>query len=187
MSIRLWLRFFRGSFKPLANLSDFLGRPGTRHLSRPVEPGMKRLIEEYLRTRGVRYFRGHHDEEYFYLLGVGDRRGRLNVHLEISGPDRDTVLIGITADRYYPAGLRETLDGLVVRWNSGASAIRAEVHDSSDPRLVGVSVRGEARPDSAAGLAGFVDAAVGSSVELFEAMPGVPGGRQVHGILRDAG
>jgi hypothetical protein len=29
---------------------------------------MNGLIEDYLSTRGVRYFRGHHDDEYFYLV-----------------------------------------------------------------------------------------------------------------------
>jgi hypothetical protein len=48
---------------------------------------MNTLIEEYLRARGVRYFRGHHDDEYFFLVDfqsdfcLDASHGRLHVHL----------------------------------------------------------------------------------------------------------
>lgn len=149
---------------------------------------MNRLIEDYLRTRGVRYFRGHHDDEYFYLVDflVGAYRGRLNVHLEVAGTDRDTVLVTVTADRYYPAERREALDGLVDRWNSAHPPVQAVVHASCDPRLVGVTAGGRSQPADAATLTEFVDAAVAASIELFGAMAGLGGSAQ-HGILRDAG
>ena len=141
---------------------------------------MNRLIEDYLRTRGVRYFRGHHDDEYFYLADfvVGAFRGRLNVHLEVDGPD--AVLISITPDRYYPVNLREHIDGLVDRWNAGSPPVQVVIRESCDPHLVGVLAHGWYRPADAADLAGYVDAAVGSSIELFGGMPDVA-------ILRDAG
>jgi hypothetical protein len=151
---------------------------------------MNRLIEDYLRTRGVRYFRGHHDDEYFYLVDfvVGAYRGRLNVHLEAGGADRDTVLISITPDRFFPAERREDLDGLVARWNAGAPPLEAVVHPSSDPRLVGAMAHGCHRPADAAALGEYVDAAVGSAIELFGAMPDpAAGARQTPDTLRDAG
>lgn len=128
---------------------------------------MNRLIEDYLRTRGVRFFRGHHDDEYFYLVGVGAHRGHLNVHLEVCGPDRDAVQIGITADRYYPAGVRDGLADLAARWNAGSPTVPAVVHDSSDPRLVGLSAGGVFRPAGIADLSAFVDTAVSGAVTLF--------------------
>lgn len=151
---------------------------------------MNRLIEDYLRARGVRYFRGHHDDEYFYLVDFvgGASRGRLNVHLEVGGAARDAVLVNITPDRYYPASLREHLNGLLSRWNSGASPLEAVTHDSSDPLLMGVTAHGRCQAGAATDLAGFVDAAVGSAIELFGAMPDPAAGtRRTTGVLRDAG
>ncbi|MCW1957230.1 MAG: hypothetical protein KIH64_001520 [Mycobacterium sp.] len=143
---------------------------------------MNRLIQDYLRARGVRYFRGHHDDEYFYLVDfvLGAHRGRLNVHLEVSGAGRDSVLINITPDRYYPVSLRERLQDILARWNAGTLHLQAALHDSCDPGLVGVLAHGCFRPADAAALADHVDAAVGSSIELFGSMPGVA-------ALRDAG
>lgn len=143
---------------------------------------MNRLIEDYLRARGVRYFRGHHDDEYFFLVdfAVGAYRGRLNVHLEVGGADRDAVLISITPDRYYPASLREHIGEMAANWNSGTPPVQAVVHDSCDPLLVGLSALGRYRQSDAVGLADFADAAVGAAIELFGAVPGVA-------VLRDAG
>jgi hypothetical protein len=75
-----------------------------------VDPGMTELIERYLRSRGARYFRGHHDDEYFFLVDVpaGANRGRLHVHLGV-GADRGEVVLVITPDRYYPGARRERI------------------------------------------------------------------------------
>jgi len=149
---------------------------------------MNRLIEDFLRTRGARYFRGHHDDEYFFLVHfVRHRKGHLNVHLE-SGRDRDTVHVSVTADRYYPAEQRARLDELVAQWNVDAPALSATIHDSCDPRLVGLLACGEYRPADLADLTDFVDAAVAGAVTLFGAAAGVatPAQQSPHG-LRDAG
>jgi hypothetical protein len=153
---------------------------------------MDRLIEDYLHARGVRYFRGHHDREYFYLLDylphsvAGAERGRLNVHLEASGAD--AVLLTITPDRYYPAGGRECLDGVVTRWNALADEVRVALHDSCDPRLVGAVVHGRFQPGGAADLAESADGAVASSIGLFQELAGAVGPAQfAHSELRDAG
>jgi len=76
------------------------------------------LIKDYLRANGVRYFRGHHDDEYFFLVDflADTGHGRLHVHLAVGGLLRDTVQIGITPDRFYPADTRDRLAGLVARW-----------------------------------------------------------------------
>lgn len=154
-------------------------------MSRPVEPGMNRLIEEFLRTRGVRYFRGHHDEEYFYLVDfvVGAHRCRLNVHLEVCDADREGVRVSITPDRYYPAARRDALDRLATRWNAVSTTLQTVVHQSCDPSLVGVLATGQCRPRDAAALSDFVEAAVASAVGLFGSMAPA----QAPDVLRDAG
>lgn len=136
---------------------------------------MNRLIEEYLRARGVRYFRGHHDEEYFYLVDhvVGPHRVRLNVHLAVCDADRGGVELSITPDRYFPVQYRKRLEDLVDRHDVGAPAVRSVVHDSCDPRLVGVVAHGRLRPADSAALGGFVEAAVTGSVDLFGSMAGL--------------
>lgn len=148
---------------------------------------MNRLIEDYLRARGVRYFRGHHDDEYFYLV-VGADRGRLNVHLEVCDADRGGVQVSITPDRYFPVQYRQRLEDLVTRHNATSPAVSSLVQDSCDPRLVGVLARGQSRPTDSAAFRDFVDAAVACSVDLFGAMAGLARpARQGPGELRDAG
>lgn len=133
---------------------------------------MNELIEDYLRSRGVRYFRGHHDDEFFYFVDflVGAYRGRLNVHLEVRGARHDAVRVSISPDRFYPAEQRDRLTGLAARWNAGTPCVDALVFDSSDPALVGVGARASRRPGDLAGVTDFVDRAVDSSIELFGLM-----------------
>lgn len=135
---------------------------------------MNALIEAYLRSTGLRYFRGHHDDEYFFLVDfvflVDAHQGRLHVHLEACGSERDAVQLSITPDRFYPVENRAPLSALAARWigqNPGSEAI---VHDSSDPSLVGVSVQSLHRPTDAESLACFVDECVSSAIELFGTM-----------------
>jgi hypothetical protein len=155
---------------------------------------MNTLIEEYLRARGVRYFRGQHDDEYFFLVDfqadfcLDTSHGRLHVHLEVSGLLRDNILLSITPDRFYPVGKRDLLTSLSTRWTAGSGGAEAVVHDSSDPALVGITVLDRFRPTSSAGLAYFVDQSIASAIELFEqvtaeVLPSHPG----HEALRDAG
>ena len=140
---------------------------------------MNKLIEDYLRSRGVRYFRGHHDDEFFYLLDlpVGSFRARhsarLDIHLEVCGPGHDAVRVHISPDRFYPADRRDQLVAVAARWNAGDPWVHAAVHDSCDPALVGVDAGMTRRVGDAADLADFVDHAVASTVELF-------------GLMRDA-
>lgn len=158
---------------------------------------MNKLIEDYLRSRGVRFFRGHHDDEFFYFVDVpvsavrarrAGRADRLNVHLEVSGPGRDAVRVGISQDRFYPVDRRDRLCAVAARWNAGDPSVRAVVHDSSDPTLVGVGAQITHRPVDMAGLADFVDQAVESSVELFGLMRDVsPPESRSAAVLRDAG
>lgn len=122
------------------------------------------LIESYLRTRYVRYFRGHHDDEFFFLVNA--YHGRLHVHLEPSGPDRESVTIRVTAERYYPAAERAAIASLADRWNQAHPASGAVVFSSCDPRLVGVAAESRYR-NTDAGFGDFADQAIQAAVDLF--------------------
>lgn len=151
---------------------------------------MRRQIEDYLRARGAPYFRGHHDDEYFFLVDFvsGAYRGRLNVHLQApdAGDDAGAVLVTISPDRYFPAEKAEWLGKLADRWNAETHPVQAVVHGSCDPRLVGVQARGGARPGGVPELSAFVDDAVNAGTDLFGRLAGaaLPASGPV---LRDAG
>ena len=127
---------------------------------------MNELIEGYLRTASVRYFRGHRDDEYFFIADA--RPGRFYVHLEVCGADRDVVRIDITPDRYYPAAHRDDLHAVVERWNAEAHGIGALVGRSCDPRLAGVSAGSVYRAIGSGEFGAFVDDSVAAATELFE-------------------
>ena len=148
---------------------------------------MNRQIEDYLRSRGVRYFRGHHDDEYFFLVDFlsGDYRGRLNVHLEPSDAGSGAVLVTISPDRYYPVRSADRLAELTGRWNAGNPAAEAVVHGSSDPSLIGVFARSRVEASEPPALADHVGAARAAAAQLFGQLAALP---TTHGaILRDAG
>lgn len=148
---------------------------------------MNQLIQDYLRTRGARYFRGHHADDYFYFVDalVDGRHKRLNVHLQAVG---DGVEISIAPDRYYPADARQRLAELAARWHVTEPGADVVIHESSDPRLVGVSVHDFTRPAGVAELSTFVDHAVAAAIELFAGMRRLAAPAEQDGpMLRDAG
>ena len=148
---------------------------------------MNELIEDYLCNRGKRFFRGHHADDYFFLVDVlvDGRHKRLTVHLLAVA---DGVEISIAPDRYYPAEARDRLDELVERWNLAEPGADVVIHRSSDPGLVGVSVHDHTRPANVAGLRAFVDHAVGAAIDLFAGMRRVAAPAEQGGpLLRDAG
>lgn len=119
------------------------------------------LIESYLQTRQVRYFRGHHQDEFFFLVNA--YHGRLHVHLQPSGA---AVQISVTAERYYPADHRAALAALVDRWNDADRPATATMFTSSDPRLVGVVAEQRYRAEDGE-FGPFVDRTVQSAIDLF--------------------
>jgi len=155
---------------------------------------MNALIEDYLRARGLQYFRGQHDDEYFFLIDshvdffVDVSRGRLHVHLGVGGLLRDTVHLSITPDRFYSADRRDRLAGMAARWTANSQGAEAVVHESSDPALVGISVDDRFRPTDHVALADCVDQTIASAIELFDEVNGEAITRpQAPEILRDAG
>lgn len=147
---------------------------------------MKRQIEDYLHARGVRFFRGHHDDEYFFLVDFlsGAYRGRLNVHLEVCDTEPGAVLVTISPDHYYPVGVADRVGDLIDRWNAGNPAAEAVVHASSDPSLIGVLAHSRIRTSDQSALGDHVEAAVAAAAELFGQVAALPDTRAV---LRDAG
>jgi hypothetical protein len=142
------------------------------------------LIESYLRTRQMRHFRGHHDDEYFFLVSA--YHGRLHVHLQPCGPSAAAVQVSITAERYYPAEQRTRVAALVKQWNDAAPLITATVFASSDPRLVGVLAERRYRAGDTE-FGPFVDQAVQSAIDLFGRLRALVASSSDDAHLLDAG
>ncbi|ASW89001.1 YbjN domain-containing protein [Mycobacterium marseillense] len=126
------------------------------------------LVERYLRTRGRRYFRGHHDGEYFFVTGAPRR---LHVHFEVSPAHDDVLIIRVTPGCYFPAADRPWLTHFADKWNRQDRHVTAIVHGSSDPQRIGVVARKSQWIRSAvsfADFASFVDLAIADATELFE-------------------
>jgi len=146
------------------------------------------LIENYLLTRRVRYFRGHRDEEYFFLVNA--YHGRLHVHLEAGGADRDMVKLTVTAERYFPAEQRAAVAALADQWNQTSPWARAVVYASSDPRLVGVAAENRYSNATDGDFGAFVDHTIQSAIDLFgriRTVVGPAGSRTGDERLLDAG
>lgn len=154
-----------------------------------TEPLCANLVERYLRTRGRRYFRGHHDGDYFFVLRT--HPGSLHVHLEISPAHDDVLIIRVTPGRYFPAADRPWLTYLCDRWNGQERQVTAIVHGSCDPQRIGVMARRSQwirKGVSFDDFAGLVDRAVADATELFgEAGPAEEAPRVDQPLLRDAG
>ncbi len=154
---------------------------------------MSELIEDCLRARGVRFFHGHHEREYFFLLDYLDRTasqprsGKLHVHLDRGGAAGDEITVTVTPDRFYPAADRERLSELAQQWGAGGGAAVATLHPSSDPGLVGVAASDSDRPVDVAALSALVDRTVGAALDLFGRMHLVVASTARQTGLRDAG
>ena len=133
-----------------------------------TEPSGTELVERYLRTRRLRYFRGGHDRECFFILTVGHER--LHVHLEIAPGSRDILTVRVTPSYYFPAADRERLLGFARRWNAESRRVEAVVHDSSDPSRIGVVAENSCPIADGADVddfADFADQTIRSAIKLF--------------------
>lgn len=156
-----------------------------------TEPFGTELIERYLRTRRLRYFRGQHDGEYFFILG-GDHK-RLHVHLEISRDPSAAVTVRVTLPYFFAAVHRAQLTAFSRSWNQDNPAARVVVHESTDPTRVGV-VAESSHPVcggmSADDFATRVDQTIHSAIRFFgELTPAVevPGAAAREKLVLDAG
>jgi hypothetical protein len=152
-----------------------------------TQPRCADLIERYLRTRGRRYFRGHHDGEYFFV----NTRPRLHVHLEISPAHDDVVIIRVTPECFFPAADRPWLTHRSDTWNLQNREVTAIVHGSSDPQRIGMEARksqwireGVSFDD----FASSVDRTITDAIDLFDELtPVVELPSTAQPLLRDAG
>lgn len=146
------------------------------------------LVERYLRTRGRRYFRGHHDGEYFFVTGAPRR---LHVHFEISPAHDDVLIVRVTPGYYFPAADRPWLTYFSDKWNRQDRHVTAIVHGSSDPQRIGVAARKSRwirNNVSFADFASFLDLTIADATELFEELnPTVESPSTEAPLLRDVG
>jgi len=130
------------------------------------------LIERYLCARGSRYFRGHHDGEYFYVANTRPRR--LHVHLDVSAEHHDVLVIRVAPACFFPATDRPWLTHFADTWNMQNRGVTAIVHGSSDPQRIGVVarrsqwIRGDVDVED---FASFVDHTIAAAIELFSELP----------------
>ena len=125
------------------------------------------LIERYMSTCGLRFFRGQHDGEYFFVVNAHQR---LHVHLEVSPSFSDVVTIRVTPASFYSVANRPWLTRFADTWNQQNRAVTAIVHSSSDPQRTGVVARrsqwiGESMTFE--DFASFVDGTVTAAIDLF--------------------
>jgi hypothetical protein len=133
------------------------------------EPASTNFIERYLCARGRRYFRGQHDCEYFFVTNTLPRR--LHVHLETCRVHPDVFTVRVTPAYFFPADERTHLARAAERWNQQNSAVIAVVHESSDPRRIGVAATKSHSMANFAGFEdfeGFVDSSLDAAIDLFD-------------------
>jgi hypothetical protein len=151
-----------------------------------TEPIGTALIERYLRTRRLRYFRGRHDGEYFFILTVD--RERLHVHLESTCGHLEMFTIRVTPACFFPIEHRGWLMRFADQWNRNNQWAKAVLHGSSDPNRIGVVAENSyplAETIRFNNFASFVDHTIASAIELFGEI--LPAALAHEPWLRDAG
>ena len=150
------------------------------------------LIERYLWSSGLRFFRGRHDGEYFFVADAHPRR--LHVHLEMSSSFDDVLSVRIAPACFFPVADRPWLTQFADTWNQQNREVTAIVHRSSDPQRVGVSAsRSQWIRDgiSFEDFAALVDRTITAAIDLFAELTPVaqlPSRFQADELLlRDAG
>ncbi|MDT5012318.1 MAG: hypothetical protein QOH57_3935 [Mycobacterium sp.] len=142
-----------------------------------TEPFGTEAIERYLSAHGLRYFRGHHDGEFFFIMTVD--RSRFHVHLGPTADRPDGCTIRVTPACFFRADDRARLLDIAHRWNYANPCATALVHESSDPARVGVDVEYKGSVTCYEEFGYFADHAIESSVKLFRELSQAP-------ALRDA-
>jgi hypothetical protein len=148
-------------------------------------------IERYLRARGRRYFCGHHDGEFFFILTAGHER--LHVHIEIPPAGRDSVTVRVTPSCFFPAAEVARLRAFADTWNKESRPTRAVVYESCDRSRIGVAAESTcplAPSMPFEEFAGLADGTIRSAVTLFAEMTPATGTAPVRtpgAWLKDAG
>ena len=155
----------------------------------PAEPLSIDLTERYLRSRGIRHFRGQHDGECFFVSNAGGRR--LHVHLGISRWRSDVFTIRVAPASFFPAADGAHLTRLADAWNHQGSEVIAIVHGSSDPQRIGVFARSSRRIRNRIPFeefARYLDRSVAAAIDFFAELTPVDGSATTaQPLVRDAG
>ncbi|MCV7409995.1 hypothetical protein AWC05_22970 [Mycobacterium florentinum] len=102
-----------------------------------IEPLSPELVERYLRSRHLRFFRSDDGEEFMMVLSNYER-GKLHVNLRINGLRRDILEISVSPAGYYQASDRPRLMELVNGWNRDTHWPKAFVRETAQPSHVNV-------------------------------------------------
>lgn len=134
-----------------------------------IEPLSSELIERYLRSRRLRFFRSDDGQEFLLVLS-NIERGKLHVGLRINGARPDILEITVSPAGYYHAAERARLMELVNDWNRDTHWPKAFVRETAQPSHV--SVVGESAyllTDGIhlAALGNFVKSTVEYGTDLF--------------------
>lgn len=101
-----------------------------------IEPLSTELIERYLRSRQLRFFRSNDGEEF--LLVSAHERGKVLVTLRLNGLRRDILEVSMSPARYHPVAERPRLLELVNDWNRDTHWPKAFVRETGRPGHVSV-------------------------------------------------
>ncbi len=147
------------------------------------------LIERYLSTSGLRFLRGEHDGEYFCVVDTDS--GRLHVHLEISASFDDVLRIRVNPACSFTVADRPWLTHFANTWNQQNREVTAIVHESRDPRRIGVSANRSQwirEGLSFEDFASFAERTIADAIDLFAKLaPVVELASTAQPVLRHAG
>ena len=153
------------------------------------EPLSVELTERYLRSRGIRHFRGQHDRECFFVSNAGGRR--LHVHLGVSRWRSDVFTIRVAPACFFPATDSAHLAQLAETWNHQNPEVTAIVHGSSDPHRIGVFARSSQRVRDRIlfeEFACYVDRAIAAAIDFFTELAPVAGSTsRAQPLVREVG
>ena len=134
-----------------------------------IEPLSPELIERYLDSRGLRYYRGPGGKDFLVLFSTN--HGRLQVNLRISGRHADVLVVTATPAAYYVAAERARLTELVNEWNRDThwpKAFVREAAQSSRFAVVGESAYPLADGIHVEALGNFIDSTIECTIQLYD-------------------
>jgi len=132
------------------------------------------VVERYLHSRGLRYFRGRHDGEYFFMLTVGHER--FHVHLEILPGKSHVLAVRVAPGHFFPATDRDRMIGFARSWNADGRHAEVILSESSDPRRIGVAAQSLCQIGhlDIHDFANFADKTIRSAIRLFAELTPAP-------------
>ncbi|MEZ0351513.1 YbjN domain-containing protein [Mycobacterium sp. pR1184] len=135
-----------------------------------IEPLSPELIERYLRSHQLRFFRSDDGAEFMMVLSHY-QRGKLHVNLRINGLRPDILEISISPAGYYQASERPRLMEVVNDWNRDNHWPKAFVRECTQPShfsVVGESAYLLTDGIHLAGLGHFIRSTVEYGTDLIE-------------------